>query len=430
MKLSWLGTTAVALVIGSGAVIAQSQTDQKREEGPRAQQNQSKDRDAASPADRKDRRAQPEQKGGAKEQQRGESAPPAERKQQAQEPPRDTKEPTRQSQDEQRGRDAKQPADAKQQQGQQGQPKDNQARDAKQPDQKQQQGQQAPSKRDNQARDTKQPDQKQQQGQQSQPKQDNQARDSKQPADTKQQQGQTKQDGQQRGQASQPPTSPTQSTQQGSQPGTTGQNPQQGQTTTGQSSDPSRPGGTSASTTVNDQQRGQIVDRLRRDRSVSRQNINIQVSVGERLPPRARLQRLPPDIVRIAPQYRGHEYTVIEDRVYVVEPRTRRVVDVISESGPGTRTTSTFQSGGSPRIIVSQEQRESFKQVARRGMTSAPTSASPSGSLSDQSCLTLQPVPEELVRSNSELSQYRYLVIGEQIILVDPRQQKVVEVID
>ena len=46
---------------------------------------------------------------------------------------------------------------------------------------------------------------------------------------------------------------------------------------------------------------------LRRDRSVSRQNINIQVSVGERLPPRVRLQRLPPDIVRIAPQYRGYE---------------------------------------------------------------------------------------------------------------------------
>jgi hypothetical protein len=42
----------------------------------------------------------------------------------------------------------------------------------------------------------------------------------------------------------------------------------------------------------------------------------------------------------------------------------------------------------------------------------------------------LQPVPEELTRNNPELSQYRYLAIGDQIILVDPRQQKVVEVID
>jgi hypothetical protein len=41
MAINWLGTTAVALVIGTGAVIAQSQTDQKREEGPRAQQTPS-----------------------------------------------------------------------------------------------------------------------------------------------------------------------------------------------------------------------------------------------------------------------------------------------------------------------------------------------------------------------------------------------------
>ena len=407
MKMSWLGTTAVALVIGSGAVIAQSQTDQKREEGPRPQQNQSKDTDRPSTADeraKKDRTAQPDSKGGAKEQ-RGEG--PGDRKQQAQEPPRDTKQPsTQQSQDQQKGRDAKQPDSKQQQQGQQGQPKDNQARDTKQPEPKQQ-------------------------SRPAQPKQDNQARDAKQPADTKQQQGQQQPgqqpSGQQRGQTAQP-SQPSTSTTQQTAPSATGQTGQQ--QTTGRSSDPSRPGGTSASTNINDQQRSQIVDRLRRDRSVSRQNINIQVSVGERLPPRARLQRLPPDIVRIAPRYRGYEYTVVEDRVYIVEPRTRRVVDVISESGPSTRTTSTIQSGGSERIVISQEQRETFKQVARRGMTSAPTSASPSGSLSDQSCLQLQPVPEELARNNPELSQYRYLTIGEQIVLVDPRQQKVVEVID
>ena len=46
------------------------------------------------------------------------------------------------------------------------------------------------------------------------------------------------------------------------------------------------------------------------------------------------------------------------------------------------------------------------------------------------SCLTLQRVPEELARANPELGQYRMLAIGDQIVLVDPRQQKVVEVIE
>ena len=409
MNVNWLATTAVALVIGTGAVIAQSQTDQKREEGPRAQQTPSKDAEPATPAERKGRTAQPEPKGGAKETQRGEAPVPAERKQQAQEPqqPRDSKQPTKQSQDEQKGRDSKQP-ESKQQQGQQGQPskQDNQARDAKQPEPKQQQGQQGqPSKQDNQARDAKQPEPKQHQGQQqpsSQPGQPPAPAQAAQPS------------------SSQPPTS---TTQQGTRPGDTGQTRQQ-------ATDPSRPSGTSTtSVTVNEQQRTQIVDRLRRDRSASRQNLNIQVNVGERLPPRARLQRLPPDIVRITPQYRGYEYTVVEDRIYVVEPRTRRVVEVISESGPSTRTTSTTRTGGE-RVVITREQRETFKQVARRTMTTAPTSASPSGSLSDQACLTLQPVPEELARANPELSAYRYLAIGDQIVLVDPRSQKVVEVID
>jgi hypothetical protein len=183
---------------------------------------------------------------------------------------------------------------------------------------------------------------------------------------------------------------------------------------------------------VNQEQRSQIVDRLRRERSTSRENINIQVNVGDRLPPRVRPRPLPPDIVRIAPQYRGYEYTVVQDRIYVVEPRTRRVVDVVEESGPSGRTTTTTTStyrGGNQRITISNEQRETLKQSARR-MTSSPSSASPSGSVSDASCLTLQPVPEELVRVNPEFGNYRMLAIGEQVILVDPREQKVVEVID
>jgi hypothetical protein len=392
MKLNWLGTTAVALLIGTGAVVAQSQNEQKREEGPRAQQSPSKD---AEPGERgKGRAAQPESKGG-KESQRGE--PPSDRKQaqdRDQQQGRDAKERSKQSEEQQKGRDAKQPESK--------------------------QSEQDRSKQDNQARDAKQPaDAKQQQSQQPQPKQDNQARDAKQPADAKQQQGQ-----QQPGQTQQPPT---QSSQQGTQPGDTQQNRQQGQTT-GQSSDPSRRDSTSVQ--VNQEQRSQIVDRLRRERSTSRENINIQVNVGDRLPPRVRPRPLPPDIVRIAPQYRGYEYTVVQDRIYVVEPRTRRVVDVVEESGPSSRTTTTSTyRGGNQRITISNEQRETLKQSARR-MTSSPSSASPSGSVSDASCLTLQPVPEELVRVNPEFGNYRMLAIGEQVILVDPREQKVVEVID
>jgi hypothetical protein len=63
-------------------------------------------------------------------------------------------------------------------------------------------------------------------------------------------------------------------------------------------------------------------------------------------------------------------------------------------------------------------------------MTTAPVSGSPSGSAPDSSCLTLQPVPEDLVRANPELGSYRYLAIGDEVVLVDPSEQKIVEVIN
>ena len=94
MKTSFLYSTAVLLLIGGGAAIAQSpDVSQKREESPRAQTPaaqspaaHSKEMDRPAAADRMKERAQSEQKGGAKEMQRGEAPTPSERSKQAQEP--------------------------------------------------------------------------------------------------------------------------------------------------------------------------------------------------------------------------------------------------------------------------------------------------------------------------------------------------------
>jgi Protein of unknown function (DUF1236) len=391
--IKWLGTTAVALAIGTGGVIAQSQRDvpQKGEDSPRAQSPKEADRPAATeqrPTDRaRDSAAQPEPKAGAKEPQRAEDKSAPERRQ-AQEPSqaRDSKQPAKQTQ-EQPGRGERPPASTAQQ-GQDGQ----KGREAKQP-----------------------ADQRQQQTRDQQQKQDTQARDAKQPADSTRQQSQQQQPDRS-GQAAQPS---------GARPGDTAQDRQR--PAAGQATDQTTQRGQTASTTVNDQQRTQIIEKLRSDRTAARttQNLNIQVSIGQALPARVRPRVLPPDIVRIAPQYRGYEYTVVEDEIVIVEPRSRRVVDVISERAPAPAPTTAGVGGG--RMVMSQDQRETFRQVVRRTTTG---STSPSGSVADANCLTLQAVPEELVRANPQLESYRYLAIGEQIVLVDPREQKVVEVVD
>jgi hypothetical protein len=403
MTINWLATTALALLIGTGAVIAQSQPDMpKREEGPRAQTPSLPSKDADRPAgeqrpDRlKDRAAQPEPKAG-KEPRRGEAAAPTERKQ-AQEP-RDNQ-PTKQSQGEPGRGERASPT----QQGQEQQKE----RDARQKGEAKQQA-----------------EPKRQQGRDAQPKQD-QARDAKQPSDSKQQQGQQQPQRDRTDRAAEP--SATSPSRQDARSGDTGETRQQGRKA-GEAADQSRRGGPAAADdrqrtqAADDRQRTQIIERLRRERSASNRNINIEVNIGQRLPPRVRARPLPRDIVRIVPQYRGYQYTVVEDEIVIVHPRTREVVEVIREPG-SARTTSRADR---ERIVITREQRETLRQAARR-MTTAQTSGS--ASVSEASCLTLQRVPEELVRANPEFGSYRYLAIGEQVILVDPSRQQIVEVID
>jgi Protein of unknown function (DUF1236) len=406
--IKWLGTTAVALAIGTGGVIAQSQRDlpQKGEDSPRAQSPKDADRPAAT-----------EQRQGVRETQRGEDKAAPERRQ-AQQPSqsRDSQQPTKQSQDQPARGERPAPGTTQQTQDEQ------KGRDSKQPT-KQSQEQPARGERppvgttqqtqDQRGRDAKQPADQRQQQTRDQQKQDTQARDAKQPTDSTRQQSQQQQPDR-GGQATQPP---------GARPADTAQDPQR--PAAGQATDQTTQRGQTTSATVNDQQRTQIIEKLRSDRTAARttQNLNIQVNIGQQLPPRVRPRLLPPDIVRIAPQYRGYEYTVVEDEIVIVEPRSRRVVDVLSERGPAQATARV----GHQQVVLSQEQRETFRQVARRTTTG---STSPSGSVADSNCLTLQPVPEELVRANPQFESYRYLAIGEQLVLIDPREQKVVEVVD
>jgi len=403
MKTSFLYSTAVLLLIGGGAAIAQSpDVSQKREESPRAQTPaaqspaaHSKETDRPAAADRMKERAQSEQKDGAKEMQRGEAPTPTERSKQAQEPQgRESKEPTRQSQDQaaQPGHERAPSSTAQQKDGQQG-------RDAKQSaDQKQQAEEKLRSR-------------------EVQPKQDR-AQDTNKPADTKQQtQQQVDRDRKdQRDKAAQPSGA---STQQTSRPGDTAPSQKTGQA-------PDQSNRQTSSATVNDDQRRQVVDQLRRDRAATSQNLNIQVNVGTRLPQNVQARRLPSDIVRIMPQYRDYEYTVIDNRVAIVDPRGREVVEILDD-GPGYGGMAAY---GRDRIVISDDTRTRFRELVRSSSTTVGSTSPSGGGTSASNCLSLQPVPEELARTHPELSSYRYLAVGDQVVLVDPQQQKIVQVID
>jgi uncharacterized protein DUF1236 len=173
-----------------------------------------------------------------------------------------------------------------------------------------------------------------------------------------------------------------------------------------------------SSADINDDQRKQIVYQLRNERTATRTS-NVKVNIGQRLPSGIQPHRVPADIVRIVPQYRDYDYTLVDNRVVLVDPRRREVVDILDD-GPGTATYG--------HIAISDEMRTRFRALAR--VSSSTAGAPPSGGTSALNCLSLQPVPEEMVRDNAELRNYRYLAVGNQVVLVDPQQQKVVLVIE
>jgi hypothetical protein len=58
-------------------------------------------------------------------------------------------------------------------------------------------------------------------------------------------------------------------------------------------------------------------------------DLNISIRVGESVPPRVHLNRLPPEIVSIEPEYRDYDYFTTDDDIVIVEPDSHRIVSEV-----------------------------------------------------------------------------------------------------
>lgn len=73
-----------------------------------------------------------------------------------------------------------------------------------------------------------------------------------------------------------------------------------------------------------------ISETLTRERFAEpERNLNVSIRIGERIPERVRVHRLPDTIVAIEPEYRGYDYFTTEEEIVIVEPRTHQIVSQI-----------------------------------------------------------------------------------------------------
>jgi hypothetical protein len=187
-------------------------------------------------------------------------------------------------------------------------------------------------------------------------------------------------------------------------------------------------GSTAAAATLNEEQRTRVVERITSSSNVNRvENVDIRVSVGARVPERIRTAPLPREIVEIVPQYRNYRYVVVRDEIVIVEPRTKKVVTVIPARG--SRASTTGQGAG-PRLRLAPQQREEIKRVV---LTQKPAAVkvrvAPTVGARLPDDVPLFPFPDSLYSEFPELRDYRYTVIEEEIVIVDPSERRIVEVI-
>lgn len=106
------------------------------------------------------------------------------------------------------------------------------------------------------------------------------------------------------------------------------------------------------------QKKVQISETISKTRNLAPpvRNLNISITVGQRVPRRVHLRPLPRTIVTIAPEYRGYDYFTTEEDVIIVSPRTHEIVTRIPRdvsraraevSGVSSTAMSGNTSGGS-----------------------------------------------------------------------------------
>ena len=159
-----------------------------------------------------------------------------------------------------------------------------------------------------------------------------------------------------------------------------------------------------------------VRERVERNEIRPVENLGVSVSVGAELPSRVQLQPLPSEIASIRPQYRDYRYTVSEREIVIVDPRSRRIVEVIERGGG--------RSGGSD-IYAVFEQRRDLRRWNR------PSSVVFEQGVVLPSDAPYYDLPVEIVERNPRWRGHQYVMTErDEVAIVEPRTRRVVEVVD
>jgi Protein of unknown function (DUF1236) len=217
----------------------------------------------------------------------------------------------------------------------------------------------------------------------------------------------------------------------GTQPSTntnTAAQPSNTQSNTAQSSSSN----VSVSASLNETQRSESIARLN---VAPLNNVNFSLSVGTVVPRDVRFQPLPADVVEILPQYRGYNFLVVRDDIVIVDPSTYKIVDVLPRTGRSTAA-APAPAPSSHKMTFSDKDREVIRKHARSSRVEQRTAGSSTtttrvrvGERLPES-VEIRSFPETVYRESPTLRDYRYIERDNRTYVIEPRERTIIEEID
>jgi Protein of unknown function (DUF1236) len=189
---------------------------------------------------------------------------------------------------------------------------------------------------------------------------------------------------------------------------------------------------TSTTTTANPEVQSKFSQTIEKQNVRSVDKVNFSVAVGSTVPTSVRFHDVPRDIVTIHPEFRGKKFILVRDEIVIIEPRTHKIVSVIPRSGRATTGTATsVRQTTSSKLQLSPEKKRKIHDIVMRERVS-PVREDIRVSVGEDVPRSLQfhTFSEEIVTEVPEIRSYRFFVKGNDVVLVDPGEHRIVEVID
>ena len=168
-----------------------------------------------------------------------------------------------------------------------------------------------------------------------------------------------------------------------------------------------------------DQQRREVHKGLFRQGKVeriTRNGLGIALAVGNHVPRRHRLHRFTPALIALAPLYAAYSYIVVDDTICVVDSSSYVIVDMIEGS---IETAGPLPAPPLTLALSPEQMRLIYASVPKDGVRTELRIRLALGAEIPRS-VELLAFPDALIAQVPQIASLRYIVVENDVVIVDP----------